>query len=551
MQSRVCFNRGVGGILAKTGVGTILAFSTQGVTNSLLACEIGSHFTVRSLFRRNMGTSGFTYNRECVLRIHGTYASLAPDDGPAWWQARPQEDHRPARWRTKRQEEHHFWKHVLLKLPTPIEADKKVFHWNGGNSECDRQVAAAALLDQLLELEEIGTAYHLVGHSRGGSVLWAALCLACERGNNLNGLLSWTTVGTPFLCFRRAKVPGLGIPLIAASATVAIALAIAPLWDDFLMLLSQLEVKIVVMAILAATAWLVAIPYFRFRRGAYEREAASRYGDKWLAINSAEDEAIGFLSSVEPLTSKLTPRWQDGPPPPRHPNTSQVEGFAESRGPERRLMGQRALMFLPLITFAIVLAGFGLPYVPGLPYLFLQVGVSLFWIIGTLFTLSTRWTYNRWGAGFVQRRLLNVAYGNDTRDFRVTHVSSCPPISGRRGACPNLPSTIDVELVRRANSEAMSLVPLVRPMLYQACAHTPTLADDQNMPGLSFSGRELVHTSYFDSEDVLRIIHAHIVMQSRAPGMSLKDLDPWIVEWIHEFKIAVAPHFAQRGLNTA
>ncbi len=85
--------------------------------------------------------------------------------------------------------------------------------------------------------------------------------------------------------------------------------------------------------------------------------------------------------------------------------------------------------------------------------------------------------------------------------------------------------------------------------LGEAGAHTPTFADDQKMPGLRFSGRELVHTSYFDNRDVLRIIHAHIAMQSPTPGLSLKGkgLDPCIVEWIREFKIAVAPHFAQRG----
>lgn len=194
-------------------------------------------------------------------------------------------------------------------------------------------------------------------------------------------------------------------------------------------------------------------------------------------------------------------------------------------------MGQRALMLLPLSTFAIVvfLMGVGEPLF--ISFL-LHGGVWLFklilGLIVALFALGMRWTYNRVGARLldllVQRRLTDMAYGNDTRDFRVTRVSSCPPISGRIGACPNLPSTIDDELICRANKEAERLVPSVRKLLYPASTHTPTLADYQNLPG--FSGRELVHTSYFDNEDVLRIIHAHIVMQSRAPGLSLKGLDP-------------------------
>jgi hypothetical protein len=170
--------------------------------------------------------------------------------------------------------------------------------------------------------------------------------------------------------------------------------------------------------------------------------------------------------------------------------------------------------------------------------------------MGALFLFSTRFAYNRLGARLLdvvaQKRLTNMAYGNDTRDFRVTQVSGCPPVSGRVAACPSLPSAIDSELIRRANNEAVGLVPLMRSkLLFQASAHIPTPFHDPL--GLRFSGKELVHTSYFDDEDVLRIIYAHIVMQSRAPGLSLKGLDPRILEWIREFKLAVAPHFANAG----
>jgi hypothetical protein len=224
-----------------------------------------------------METSGFTYKRECVVRVHGTNARLDEDHGPAWWQARYAEDHR-------------FWKHVILQLPTPIEANEKVFHWNGGNSECDRQVAAAALLEQLLKLEEIGSAYHLVGHSHGGSVLWAALCLACERGNSLNGLLSWTSVGTPFLCFRYAGIPVLRMLANAAFAVVLVVLAVGinvllgDLKFSFVARLSRDELiavlTIILVLFLAAFAAHWAWRYYRCRRGTYEREAARMFGQQ-------------------------------------------------------------------------------------------------------------------------------------------------------------------------------------------------------------------------------------------------------------------------------
>ena len=62
-----------------------------------------------------------------------------------------------------------------------------------------RAESATKLLEMLWEWERAHRAYHLVGHSHGGSVIWAALREATKRAIPLIGLKSWSTVGTPFI----------------------------------------------------------------------------------------------------------------------------------------------------------------------------------------------------------------------------------------------------------------------------------------------------------------------------------------------------------------
>ena len=63
-----------------------------------------------------------------------------------------------------------------------------------------RQVATCWSI--CLELESEGRGYHLVGHSHGGSVIWHALCRARLYRKDLTCLRSWSTVGTPYLQHR-------------------------------------------------------------------------------------------------------------------------------------------------------------------------------------------------------------------------------------------------------------------------------------------------------------------------------------------------------------
>jgi hypothetical protein len=137
--------------------------------------------------------------REYVILIHGTGA------GHSSWRSGPQENNswlRPKWWQPTSD--------FSRKLEGALKPRVRIvppFRWDphngGGNSERARQSAGNRLLIRLRRLESRGLAYHLVGHSHGGSVIWHALEASFLDGQGpLNNLKTWTTVGTPFFTWR-------------------------------------------------------------------------------------------------------------------------------------------------------------------------------------------------------------------------------------------------------------------------------------------------------------------------------------------------------------
>ena len=122
-----------------------------------------------------------------AVMVHGTFAADSNDAGEGWWQA----DSSVAR---KLQ--------ALMPPSTRVAEGCEVFHWSGENSDRARFKAAAKLLRHAYWLEDQGHDYHLVGHSHGGSVIWNALQMSMLLKRPLQGLRSWTTVGTPFMQHR-------------------------------------------------------------------------------------------------------------------------------------------------------------------------------------------------------------------------------------------------------------------------------------------------------------------------------------------------------------
>jgi hypothetical protein len=138
-----------------------------------------------------------------VFLIHGTYAAKEDDVGEEWWQVGSP-----------------VYNDLKKFLPKNVRLHKKneVFHWSGLNNQSERYKAGSELLDKLIELEKKEIYYHLVGHSHGGTVILEALCESVRRSDPftnkknleelaLDHLLSWTTIGTPFLYITPKKKP--------------------------------------------------------------------------------------------------------------------------------------------------------------------------------------------------------------------------------------------------------------------------------------------------------------------------------------------------------
>ncbi len=127
-----------------------------------------------------------------VLLVHGTQfrgeeddldVVGQPEDTSGWWTA-------GSEFRRELKE--------AVRRAEGASARVVAWKWSGANSERARRRAGKRLLRQLLRYERRGDPYHVIAHSHGGSVLWHALT---DAPHAMPKMRSWTTVGTPFLRF--------------------------------------------------------------------------------------------------------------------------------------------------------------------------------------------------------------------------------------------------------------------------------------------------------------------------------------------------------------
>ncbi len=93
-----------------------------------------------------------------IVTVHGTFAGNLRENPPHhWWQSEAT---------------------LALQLIQKLGSGAIVqpFQWKdkertGPNRESERKIAGRQLFKELLELEDKGISYHLVGHSHGGSVI--------------------------------------------------------------------------------------------------------------------------------------------------------------------------------------------------------------------------------------------------------------------------------------------------------------------------------------------------------------------------------------------
>lgn len=486
-----------------------------------------------------------------VILVHGTFAGDSENDGQKWWQAGS-----PA------------VAQLRSRLPrgVNIAEGSEVFHWSGDNSERARSKAGRQLLERLRALEDEHRDYHLVGHSHGGSVIWKALKAKSLSKQPLEHLKSWTTVGTPYLEHRSRSVFNIwniagvvmGVLLIPPAARAMLqlgrmlnnafqgndmVLTLPPASEAGLMgiirapILSSLDwvgvqvehsmegvhigsydpetgvtlleyffgslEGILLLAVTLTLSYVLvhlsmlsirpAIESYRIHaEERLQRSALEIYGDRYLAIWSPDDEAINGLRAT--LGFQVS--------------------FVSKMFPQER------------VFFSDTLGLLSRPY---------------YWVLSPIF--------NRWLQppidSLVRKTVVRAAQGNDRPSSTIVAVTPSP-VADLAHLFPPLPVQLSKRILCTADHHARDIAPMLRKLLGQA-----SLA--QGMEGFckELSGRELVHTSYFDHSAVMELISCNITWSMGEEMVKWKTwrMDPELTHWFGDAKRNLLNEF--NGENVA
>jgi hypothetical protein len=482
-------------------------------------------------------------DQDLILLIHGTFAGSAAHEGDSWWQQGS-----PA------------WVELSKRLPAGARMPERgdVFHWSGENSERARIKAGQDLLERLLELETAGRGYHLIGHSHGGSVIWHTLRLATIRRKKLDGLKSWTTVGTPFLHYRTrnawspANVVSLLLALIllkpACKAFVvffSFALAAVMGSNATLNIPSDQEVGLVMAVFRAPVLKIIewaGVPLSTtdsgMRMGSHDPATGqslfeylffSREGWVICLVVLLGGYVFLILASLflNPVLESLRIRAEK-----RLERTAMETyrgrwlGLWSSN--DEAINGLRATLDLS-VSFVGQIAP--------RDRILLSDYLSLLsrpysWMLAPVFNHFLRPLLDR----AVRSLVVKTAQGNNRPAAEVIAVSPFPLPDSGTDAHPALPAELNSRLVDRANQHARDIAPKLRDLLAE-----PSFVAGLERFGHALSGHELIHTSYFDHPPILDLLALHVAWARRDyPALqqaSRLQEDLW--NWFCEFKGSV------------
>lgn len=489
------------------------------------------------------GSSSTSADGDLVLLIHGTFAGRAESAGDSWWQQGSP-----------------VWKELSGRLPAGARLPEhgEVFHWSGDNSERARIKAGHDLLERLLTLESAGRGYHLIGHSHGGSVIWHALRLATLRHVKLKGLKSWATVGTPFLHFRTRGAwsltnlvnVALGLILLKPAYVAFVgffrfAWAAVTGANASLDLRSDQEIGLV-MALFRAPLLklleLVGVPLLTtdsgMRLGSYDPSSGQSLFDYMFFTREGWSITLvillgGYvfltLASVflNPVLESLRIRAEK-----RLESTAMTVFRGRWLGlwstNDEAINGLRATLDLSVSFVAQITPRERILLSDYLSLLSRPYG----WLLAPAFNSYLRPLLD----GVVRSLVVKTAQGNNRPAAEVIAVSSYPAEDSQIDVHPPLPDELNARLVDRANQHARDIAPKLRDLLAE-----PSFIAGLERFGQALSGRELIHTSYFDHPPILDLLALHVAW-ARQDSRFLQQAsrtqeDLWA--WFCEFKRSV------------
>lgn len=428
---------------------------------------------------------------EVIIRVHGTFASAGNDEGLQWWQR-----------------ESDFEKNLSSNLNEKYKSDV-VFHWSGLNTSLERRSAAHSLLSKLQELEYSETPYHLIGHSHGGSVVWETLLLAymqqykigifgkVKKINDkaLNHLMSWSTVGTPFIHVMPVKKT-IALNLfnflimlisfiillslffmpttesVAAASANADSIAITIVKVSFIVVISVF--LIIFLGLFVSGLEAIALD----KEKHIEWEAFKKYGSKWLGLWHIDDEAINGLKVSVHMKGPVIKR-----------RSALYKSFS-----------------YPVLTLPLKL-------------------ISIF----------SNFIYNKiyanLGDGLIINKMKVLVSGGDRPGSYVHKVSECPVLS--EVVLPTIPDPVMTDMSKLADAEAVDSLPKLRKLISSLSNGYGTgLLNEVKSSGLT--GDELIHTTYFKNDSVSALLAKHILDKSNTGSddqLTNAAIDPWYDEF--------------------
>jgi len=441
-----------------------------------------------------------------LVTVHGTGAGDKECTGERWWQRGSP-----------------FLTELAKRLNLdPSRVEIVPFHWElGPNSETGRRTASKALYERLKGYDKLGTDYHVIGHSHGGSVIYDALLYSVARGKPFERLKSWCTIGTPFLDYRanrflfsRLGTKGLTLYAMAIGVICFGAGLLIYYWTSNTQVSAEpgrfffeLVLPIALIALGfggACLAFLYSVERIRGDTHPQDRKkkTAELYRDRWFGLWHHDDEAISALSNVRFVKGAIVP-------------STFLEPFVAIAQVLATVLLSVALVILVLPDFwsfmvsswttimhedsgsvlgYVMLISAAIAALAVVAALYIGIGSA----IAAAFKLLARavgWPLSKAIDNLVWSSVRQQAWGDDRQGESVSQVGSHPPEFA--ATFDPLPAAVADEVSRFSEKHAILTLTKVREVL--GMTRNPKSSPDMRAQlSEQLNWRELIHTTYFE-----------------------------------------------------